>query len=307
MSTEIELSEKPRGTVIKLEPAFALADGKALEPTKSEPVRIGRGISITQGFEVIVSSCLRHFQLNEPTVVKARNVEALHQARVAIRRLRSALVLFRPVVADQEFERIQSELRWLVAEFGDARNLDVYLEHDLSQDQRLFVEEQRKDAYDRAIAAMSSDRSRQLMLDIPSWAAGGHWHKNQRAGKSLSRFMNRRIDRLWSKISGAERVARMGDRRRHRLRIQVKRLRYALEFAEGLHGHGPRRKRRFAKTLKQLQGSLGRLNDDVTARSLMTLNSWLATSLLSAKHERRLVRNARQAINRLRNIGPYWR
>ena len=51
MSTEIELSEKPRGTVIKLEPAFALADGKALEPTKSEPVRIGRGISITQGFE----------------------------------------------------------------------------------------------------------------------------------------------------------------------------------------------------------------------------------------------------------------
>ena len=121
MSTEIELSEKPRGTVIKLEPAFALADGKALEPTKSEPVRIGRGISITQGFEVIVSSCLRHFQLNEPTVVKARNVEALHQARVAIRRLRSALVLFRPVVADQEFERIQSELRWLVAEFGDAR------------------------------------------------------------------------------------------------------------------------------------------------------------------------------------------
>ena len=307
MSTEIELSEKPRGTVIRLEPAFALADGKALEPTKADPVRVGRGMSIAQGFEIIVSSCLRHFQLNEPTVVKTRNVEALHQARVAIRRLRSALGLFRPVVADQEFERVQRELRWLVAEFGDARNLDVYLEHDLSRDQRLFVEERRKDAYDRAIAAMSSDRSRQLMLDILSWAAGGHWRKNERAGKSLRRFINRRIDRLWSKVSGSERVARTGDRRRHRLRIQVKKLRYALEFAEGLHGHRPRGKRKFAKTLKQLQGSLGRLHDDVTARSLVTLNSWLATSLPFAEHERRLVRNAGQAIDRLRNIGPYWR
>ena len=159
MSTEIELSEKPRGTVIRLEPAFALADGKALEPTKADPVRVGRGMSIAQGFEIIVSSCLRHFQLNEPTVVKARNVEALHQARVAIRRLRSALALFRPIVADQEFDRVQRELRWLVAEFGDARNLDVYLEHDLSRDQRLFVEERRKDAYDRAIAAMATKTS----------------------------------------------------------------------------------------------------------------------------------------------------
>lgn len=280
---------------------------KALEPTKAGPTLIGPGMTVAQGFEIIVSSCMRHFELNQRTFVEIRDVEALHQARVAIRRLRSALTLFRPVVANLKFKRIQGELRWFVAEFGDARNLDVYLERALFRDQRVFVEERRNDAYDRAIAAMESGRSQRIMTDLLRWTTDGQWLKNSGGEESLKHFMNRRIDRLWKKMSNAHRVERMGDRRRHRLRIGVKKLRYALEFAEALHGHRSGRKRKFAKALKQLQESLGSLHDDVTARSLLTLNSWLTTSLLSAKHEKRLVRDAGHAIERLRNIGPYWR
>ncbi|HZC37512.1 MAG TPA: CHAD domain-containing protein, partial [Sphingomicrobium sp.] len=271
-----------------------------------EPVRLRQDMSIAEGFATIVSACLKQFRLNEPLVIEARHVEGLHQARVAMRRLRSAFSLFRPAVCDRELEHIEDELRWFTAELGDARNLDVYLERDLSEEQRQFVEERRENAYDNAITAIESARFRRLMLDLVGWAATGEWRSRLRAEEPLEPFMNRSIDRLWSQISRSDRVSDMGDQRRHHLRIRMKKLRYTLEFADALHTHRPRRKKRFAKLVKDLQGTLGDLHDIVTARSLVTLNSWLMSPGQSAKDERRLVRDADRAMTRLRMAGPYW-
>jgi CHAD domain-containing protein len=214
--------------------------------------------------------------------------------------------LFKPVVADPELERIQDELRWFTAELGDARNLDVYLERDLSQDQRQFVEERREEAYALAIAAMDSGRFRRLMLDLVGWAAAGQWRETPRAAKPLRPFVDRRIDRLWSKICASDNVADMGDKQRHRLRIGMKKLRYALEFTEALHRRKPLRKKKFAKTAKDLQDSLGQLHDAVVCCSLVTLNSWIMAPRPSAKSERRLVHDADRALRRLRKIDSYW-
>jgi inorganic triphosphatase YgiF len=290
----------------KAERGFALADGSLFGPTKAEAVKLARGMNVAEGFETVVFACLRHFRLNEPLVIESRHIEGLHQARVAMRRLRSAFALFRPVVHDQECERIEDELRWFAAELGDARNLDVYLERDLSEDQRRFVEERRERAYDLAIAAMESTRFRRLMLDLSGWAATGDWRAKSRAAKPLERFVDRRIDRLWAKIANPGAVADMGDKRRHRLRIAMKKLRYALEFTEALHLRRARRRKKFAKSLKGLQESLGQLHDAVVCRSLVTLNSWIMAPNPSAMGERRLVRDADRAMRRLRRIGPYW-
>jgi inorganic triphosphatase YgiF len=295
------------GVMSKAERGFALADGRLSDPTKAEPVALRRGMNIAEGFETIVLSCLRHFRLNEPIVIETRKVEALHQARVAIRRLRSALSLFRRVVSDYEFERIDDELRWLTAELGDARNLDVYLELNLAAEQRLFVERRRDKAYDLVIAAMDSARCRQLMLDLLAWATTGQWRKSRRAAKPLELFMRRRIDRMWTKVSRSGHVARMGNRQRHHLRIKMKKLRYALQFAGALQTRKPRRKEKFAKAAKEVQQSLGKLHDIVTARSLSTLNSWLTMEHPSTKAKQRLVRKANVGIKRLRGAGPYWR
>jgi inorganic triphosphatase YgiF len=291
----------------KAERGFALADGKMSEPAKAEPVRIRPGTGVVDGFGIIVSACLRHFRLNEPLVIELREAEALHQARVGMRRLRSALSLFRPVVSDEAFERIEDELSWFTAELGDARNLDVYLQRDLSEDQRHFIEERRERAYDLAIAAMNSPRFRRLMLDLVGWTALGQWRESPAAAMLIEPFANGRIDRLWSKICDSKTVAKMGDKQRHRLRIRMKKLRYALEFVDALHTRKPGRRKKFAKIVKALQESLGDLHDIVTARSLVTVNSWLMTPGLSAKKERHLVRDADRAIHRLRKVGPYWR
>ena len=290
----------------KAERGFALADGRLSEPTKAEPVAVRPGLSVAEGFQAIVSACLRHFRLNEPLVIESRNVEALHQARVAMRRLRSAFALFRPIVSDRECKRIEEELRWFAAELGDARNLDVYLQRDLTEDQRHFVEERREMAYDFAIAALESPRFRRVMLDLVAWSAAGSWRGSHSAGARLEPFVDRRIDRLWSMISHADDVEDLNDERRHRLRIRMKKLRYALEFTEALHRRKSRSRKRFTRKVKALQESLGELHDAVIAGSIVTANSWLLTPARSRKGERRLVRDADRALRGLRKIGPYW-
>jgi inorganic triphosphatase YgiF len=290
----------------KAERGFALAEGKLSQPMKAEPIALRLGMKVAEAFEIIASACLRHFRLNEPLVIESRNAEALHQARVAMRRLRSALSLFRPVVADREFQRIHEELRWFTAELGDARNFDVYLDRDLSIDQRRFVQARREQAYDLAIAAMNSRRFRQLMLDLVGWASVGKWRRKRKASKGLASFMNRRISQLWSKVIASKKLSMLDDQARHRLRIRIKKLRYALEFGNALYRRKGRRKKKFMKTLKLLQRALGDLHDGVVCRSLVTLNSWMAAPNPSADGEGRLVQDADRALHRLRKTGAYW-
>ena len=144
------------------------------------------------------------------------------------------------------------------------------------------------------------------MLDLVGWTAAGQWRGEQRATKPLAPFMNRRIDRLWLKIAGSSDVGGLDDDQRHHLRIRMKKLRYALEFAAALHKGKPRRRKKFMKTVKGLQESIGNLHDIVTARSLVTLNSWLAAPGSSPKREQRLVRDADRALRRLSKVGSYW-
>src|SRR4030095_3700626 len=144
------------GVMSKAERGFALASGKFGKVVKAEPVPLRADMNVAEGFATIVSACLRHFRLNESLVIEQREVEALHQTRVAMRRLRSAFTLFRPAISDEEFEDIRDELRWFTRELGAARNLDVYLERDIPDGDRQRLELKREQAYDGVITAMDS-------------------------------------------------------------------------------------------------------------------------------------------------------
>jgi inorganic triphosphatase YgiF len=295
------------GVMSKAERGFALADGALGRVTKAEPVPVRAGMTVADGFARIVGSCIRHFRLNEPLVIEQRTPEALHQARVAMRRLRSALTLFRTVVADEEFEHFRDELRWFTGELGDARNLDVYLKRELPAAEHGRLRERREAAYDRVIAAMDSPRLRALMLDLVAWAALGQWRDRTDAAGPLEPYVNHRIDRLWRRVSAARHLSELDDQQRHRLRIRIKKLRYALEFAAALHTHQRQRQKKFAHAVEELQESLGHLNDIVIARSLVAAASWTIAPDAPSDDERLHVHEAGHAIDRLRKIGPYWR
>jgi inorganic triphosphatase YgiF len=291
----------------KAERGFALADGALAHATKAEPVPVKPEMTIAEGFETIVMACLRHFRLNEPLVIEHRTPEALHQSRVAMRRLRAALTLFRTAVTDAQFGHIKDELRWFTGQLGDARNLDVYLKRDLPDAERERLKHRRELAYDEVVTAMNSPRLRSLMIDLVAWIALGEWRGRDPARMPLEPYANRRIDRLWHKVSAAGDLADMDEDERHQLRIRIKKLRYALEFVEQLHAHETQRQKKFGKAVEDLQESLGELNDLVIARTIVTSDTWPIEPEETNGDERTLLRKSDHALGRLTKIGPYWR
>ena len=98
----------------------SVAAEKARDPDLSAEMNAGRA------FTLICRACLRHLVANEPATIR-RDEEALHQMRIAVRRLRAAISLFSDVVSDDRVGTIKTELRWFARELGPARDLDVFL------------------------------------------------------------------------------------------------------------------------------------------------------------------------------------
>ena len=295
------------GVVSKAERGFALADGRLGKVVKAEPIVVRDDMIVADGFAAILAACVRHFRLNEPVVIERRLPDALHQARVAMRRLRSAFSLFRPAIADAEFARLREELRWFTGELGEARNLDVFLGRETQSSERRPLQARREAAYDRVVAAMESQPVRMLMLDLVAWSMLGEWRRHVDAQLPLEEYVSHRIDRLWRRIAHARDLEDMHDEARHRLRIEVKKLRYALEFMQALYAHERERQRRFARAVEALQEALGELNDVVVARSLVESDAWPIAPEEPSERERALLRDSEDALHHVRRIGPYWR
>lgn len=295
------------GVLTKADRGFRLANNEQAKVHKAGPVKVDANMTVGQAFDAIVHSCLKHYRLNEPLVIHESNSAALHQARVGMRRLRSALTLFRPAIEDVEFQHLRHELRWFTAQLGDARNLDVYLQRDLPKDERDRLLVKRERAYDQVTDAMNSQKFRRLLIDLVGWCAIGAWRSGKLAQRPIQSFANRRLDRLWKRVSAAGRnLAAMDESQRHRLRIQVKKLRYAVEFLQGIYAHARMNERRFASAVGELQESLGKLNDMTTAISLGATpveHEWL----IGSPGERRHLIAAEDAFRDLIRTGPFWR
>lgn len=299
------------GVLSKAERGALLARGAFERAVKAAPVRVAKGMSVAEAFEVMVHACLKHYRLNEPLVIARRDASALHQSRVALRRLRSAFTLFKSVIADDEYQFLREELRWFTNQLGDARNLDVFLERNLPDAERQPLIARREAAYDQVAAAMSAQRSRMLLLELVGWTAFGPWRSGQRAHRRVEAYAASRLDRLWKSITvvGHD-LAALDEETRHELRIQIKKLRYAIEFLRGLYPAARRVEKRFAAAVADLQESLGKLNDLAIARTLVTAalaeDEWLVGPPQDEPQQLHL-REAERAFRQLEKAGPFWR
>jgi len=294
------------GVLAKPERGFALADGLRDKPVKATHVDLGDKASVADGFVAIVSACLMHFRINEPLFISQGDSEALHQLRVAIRRIRSALWLFRPAVKDAKFERTSDRLRRFTRELGTARNIDVILAAMRPNDPaRGQLEQDRCHLYERIVKKLDSRAFRTFVIDLLAWTHIGEWRNGKKAGKRLIPFAIKRLDRLWRKID--ERTAdlwRLSDVERHQLRIDTKKIRYALQFLEEPFRTTGSAQGAFADAAEGVQDSLGCLNDLATRQELVGEGGqpWLID-----KEAARHLRAAKRHLDKLRKIGPYWR
>src|SRR5262249_53070112 len=166
-------------------------------------------------FQIIARACLHHLVANQ-SLMLGGDAEALHQMRVALRRLRAAISLFSDMLTDPQTEALKSELKWITGELGPAREFEVLLKHvarpvaDCERDgpgTALVSRElrrKREDALARARTAVESLRFRDLALDTAAWIETGDWTRNpdDAAGRQrpFAAVAAEQLRRQWKKI-----------------------------------------------------------------------------------------------------------
>lgn len=255
------------GVMSKAERGYRLL-GPALVATKAHRVALTESMTAAGALQAIGFACLRQYRLNVPLVLDHRDAEALHQARVAIRRLRSALTIHKSVFTDRTLPTLNAGLRWLAAELGKARDIDVLLKRTEQDHVRAHLLEARTAAYDAVATALQSGRTRSLMIDLVEWLSMGEWLRdgvNEEARTMpVLGFAAKTLRKLRRKVKRQGRdLETLDDASRHELRKSAKKLRYATEFFAALYDRkqGRRRHNRFLVALEGLQDSLGDLND----------------------------------------------
>lgn len=243
--------------------------GPARSAAKAEPVILEENATVSQAFQAIAMSCVRQYRRNEAILLQSPNPAALHQARVALRRLRSALSIFKAALNTDRAAYFSAALRSFAAILGDARNLDVLEEQPLAPEARARIAEARHAAYDQVAALLHAPHCRALFLDLVEWLSGdGHVGDAALAEAPIETFASRQLDRLWRRVGKDGRhLGKGSDEARHDVRKDAKKLRYAVEFFATLFNTPKRqgRRRNFLKRMERLQEDLGGLNDLVTA------------------------------------------
>lgn len=272
----------------KSERGYELIEKTTITAETACDPELSPGMTAGRAFALVGRASLRHLVANVPAMME-RDGAALHQMRVALRRLRAAISLFSPVVGDDRAGAIKSELKWLAQEFGPARNLDTLLVEVIRPLQKRHPNEpglvsigntfarKRLKSYRQALEAVQSARFRRLVLDTVEWVEIGPWSTSEDALVRARRELPVEIYAAGQLSQRRKKIRRRGARietlnpqQLHRLRIQVKKARYATEFFSGLfHGKNCAKRCKATKSsLMQLQNSLGKINDIVTHKTL---------------------------------------
>ncbi|MBB5537658.1 inorganic triphosphatase [Rhizobium giardinii] len=305
------------GVLSKAERGYRLL-GAAAGAVKASAIPLSTDMNAATVFAHIAAACLRQFRLNELALSWSRNADALHQARVSLRRLRSLFSICRSLFADSRFDHLRGELRWLASDLGNARNIDVMIDRATNDDLSSRLQQARDGAYGAVEASLSSARARALMIDLAEWISIRDWRSDQN-GEALRLqpardFAAGVLDRLWKKVAkGGRNLADLDDEARHELRIIAKKLRYAAEFFGPLYQSKKeiKRSKRFLVALEGLQDHLGSLNDLATAPAMLSQLDLSdvagAEDLFSAADKEKLLKAAEEAHGSFVDIRRFWR
>ena len=259
-----------------------------------------------------VQAQVAEIERNDPIVrVDPADDEALHDLRVAIRRLRAVLRATREIFDDDWVRSLRGELKWLGRELADARDLDVLLLAlaDADDDAAPIVkalQADRRRARAKAVNALESPRYEVLLetlrrgVEAPPVRAVDI--ALERVAAREFRRLRRTVDRLGSEPSSES---------LHRARIKAKRARYAAELAKPVAG---KQAKQFLRAAKAFQDVVGAHQDSVVAeeriravadRSKSPATAFAAGRLVEREltHRKRIRRSVEPAWKRLRKQG----
>ncbi|MCM8595448.1 CYTH and CHAD domain-containing protein [Accumulibacter sp.] len=263
-------------TSSKAERGYLLASDAGLQPARAGNVPLQAGMTSVGVFRTTVFSCLAQLQGNERGVRDSDAPEFIHQARVAIRRLRSAIRLWRPLLPEDYVGNFDPRWRDVANAMGDTRNWDVFITEILppivkafpehADVQKLAVQARNHLASCRkqAQAALTAPTYSQLLLEFTGATVGLAESKKPPLAAFVPRSLNKRAKRV---AALAIETRDSNPEARHALRVALKRLRYALEFFAPLFP--ARRMQRYHQSAAGLLDLLGRMNDMAVAEQLV--------------------------------------
>src|SRR5213080_1650378 len=259
---------------------------RAVEPAEVAPETINAGAPARDVIRGTLAESVASLLHNDPLVRTGRDPEAVHQARVATRKLRSNLRTFGPLLDPEWTEPLRSELGWLAMGLGAVRDREVLLERLRERGKSLPVSDQRSAASLLQILEVEINELRKkLLADLDSQryidllerlVEAAHSPKtlpdaDQPAASVLPPLATTPWRRLRSAVRGLPETPT--DPELHRIRILAKRARYAAEAVAPVAAGAAA----FARAAAKLQTILGEHQDSVTAQA------WLRSAKVSGK------------------------
>jgi CHAD domain-containing protein len=255
-------------------------------PTKSKaPPPVSAEQTASEAFATILRYNFDYLRQWEETARTWDDIEGVHQLRVTIRRMRSALTLFQNALPKDIAEPVAAEMRWIAGELGLARDLDVFISEGLTavaaklpldgaDKLEVLAQQRRARAYEEQVRAMlDSERYRRFKQDFSAWLEERAWEQPELTKKQSKRlsmnivpYARKLLDKQERRVlSAGSHVDRDDATAMHQLRIECKKLRYASEFFRPLFAGMDT----FISHMKGLQDLLGTMNDVAVTRHLL--------------------------------------
>lgn len=312
-------------TEAKATRGYHLRSGARPRPSKTSHPVFNHDIGAGEGFRQILAAGLRALLASQPAAAVG-DPEGVHQMRIAVRRLRTALVLFRPHLEFHATGRFEDELRRLGQLLGEARDWDVFTHetlttaaHDselslLAQLEPGAVAEQQASHHRLSDELQGRDMT-SLALALAACAAeDGPLLDDVARTVCLAEVAPTLLEHLADKvIKRGRHITRLSGPELHRLRKSLKKLRYAVDDLASLY---PKKVvKSFRKYCKRLQGRLGTINDLDMALTLvekLPAKLYFAPSIAalgrwSEARQQKARRRLADDWNKFREVPRFWK
>ena len=305
---------------------YRLHTGRAPGWVKAGKLELDREVTGADGFRRIVAAGLGALLANQ-AAASAGDPEGVHQMRVAVRRIRAALVLFAPVLEPHALGRFEGELKHLGRVLGDARDWDVFCLETLPAIEAgpdagagllwRAAEAERATAHERLRGELATPALTGLALALAAWIEDApRVLGDESLEKPLADLAPKLLGRVARKTRKHGRhVGRLSGPDLHALRKSLKKLRYGVEYMGDLF---PRKAvKAYVKRCKALQDRLGTINDahvatDAAARlseggRVELVPALAAVALWSKGQRREAMRRVEGAWDKFDGAPHFWR
>ncbi|MEE8439512.1 MAG: CYTH and CHAD domain-containing protein [Micropepsaceae bacterium] len=269
---------------------YRLAGASERRGVKAGKLVFDEAVSLDEGIEGSFRACLSQMLASQAAAYEGADPGGVHQMRVALRRFRAALSVFEAFIEKETAASFKEQARWIAGALGPARDWDVFLSdilgpvedaapEDLTPEHLTYgplrgaARKARQDGYRRVRSAIDSAAYTRFVLELAEWIERARWREGADSKQPAKlagplrvhadKFLDKRYRRV---VKDGKKFEQLSRERKHRLRIALKKLRYAGDFFRSLYPKSSVKP--FRRAMRDMLDELGHLNDVTVADRL---------------------------------------